>query len=44
MAAVEVHGRESLRFLIGHVDRQFIGGRTGSASTNSPLAGGRRTP
>lgn len=27
MAAVEVHGRESLGFLIGHPDRQFIEGR-----------------
>jgi len=27
MAAIEIHGRESLGFLIGHKDRQFIDGR-----------------
>lgn len=27
MAAVEIHGRESLGFLIGHKGRQFIEGR-----------------
>jgi proteasome lid subunit RPN8/RPN11 len=27
MAAVEVHSRESLGFLIGNADRQFVGGR-----------------
>jgi len=36
MAAVEVHGRESLGFLIGHADRQFIGGRmTDCVSVNA---------
>jgi len=27
MAAIEIHGRESLGFLIGHRDRQFIAGK-----------------
>ncbi|MEM0342769.1 MAG: Mov34/MPN/PAD-1 family protein [Thermoplasmata archaeon] len=27
VSAIEVHSRESLGFLIGHVDRQFIGGK-----------------
>lgn len=36
MAAVEVHGRESLGFLIGHGDKQFIGGRmTDCVSVNA---------
>lgn len=36
MAAVEAHGRESLGFLIGHADRQFIGGRmTDCVSVNA---------
>jgi proteasome lid subunit RPN8/RPN11 len=36
MAAVEVHSKESLGFLIGHPDRQFIEGRmTGCVSVNA---------
>jgi len=36
MAAVEVHSRESLGFLVGHQDRQFIDGRmTDCVSVNA---------
>jgi hypothetical protein len=39
MSAIEIHGRESLGFLIGHHDRQFINGRmTDCISRSLPRA------
>jgi hypothetical protein len=43
MAAVVIHGRESLGFLIGHKDRQFIEGRRRTASPCTPYTQ-RRAP